>query len=66
MTPFLLSQRGVVTLGGPLDDGEEVLLVLAVPDEQSARIALQPDPWHAAGLVETVSVRRWTILLQNL
>ena len=59
------ARRGIVTLGGPLGDSAEVLLILAPPDQQSARAALQPDPWHVVGLTATVRMRRWTILLRR-
>ena len=56
--------RGTVVLGGPLDEGGEILLILAVRDEAEVHAALAPDPWIEAGLLETTAVRRWTIALE--
>lgn len=60
-----LAENGTILFGGPLDEGEQVLLVLAVPDEASVRTVLAPDPWNAAGLLEIVSVRQWSVLLEH-
>ena len=59
-----LAARGVVALGGPLED-DSVLLILRATDAVGARAALEPDPWHAMGLLEIVSVRRWMVLLAS-
>lgn len=60
-----LAERGVILLGGPLVDGQQLLLILAVADEAAAEAALAADPWRAAGLLELVSVRQWTIQLEH-
>lgn len=59
-----LAARGVVALGGPLEDDSRLLVVRA-PDAAGARAALEPDPWHVAGLLEIVNIRRWTVLLAS-
>jgi uncharacterized protein YciI len=59
-----LAARGVIVLGGPLDEGEKILLIVAATDAVAAEASLAPDPWHSAKLIETVAVRRWTILLE--
>jgi uncharacterized protein YciI len=59
-----LAARGVILLGGPLDEGQEILLVVAASDAATAEALLAPDPWLAANLLKTVSVRRWTVLLE--
>ncbi len=59
-----LAACGVIALGGPLED-DSVLLILRATDAAEARAALEPDPWHASGLLETVNVQRWTVLLAS-
>jgi uncharacterized protein YciI len=52
-----------VVLGGPLDDGEEILLIVDAPSEDAVRVRLAADPWTRAGLLEMGDVREWEILL---
>lgn len=59
-----LAADGIVQQGGPLDDGEEILLIVKATDAQQARAAFADDPWTKAGLLEIKRVRRWAILLQ--
>ena len=53
-----------VVLGGPLGDGKHVLHVVKVADEATVRARLAEDPWKNAGLLRTVSVDSWEILLR--
>jgi hypothetical protein len=42
-----------------------VLLVVDAPSEQTIHDRLAEDNWTAAGMLTTVSVERWTILLDG-
>lgn len=60
-----LAAEGFVVLGGPLGSGEEVLLVIDAPTEETARMRLAADPWSTAGLLEIASVEPWAVLLDG-
>ena len=60
-----LAAEGFVVLGGPIESGEEILLVIASSAADTARTRLDADPWSEAGLLETARVERWTILLDG-
>ncbi|HTX62362.1 MAG TPA: YciI family protein [Acidimicrobiales bacterium] len=57
-----LVARGFVQLGGPLEDGERVLLVVEAADEHEVRSVLADDPWTGNKLVVS-TIERWTIRL---
>lgn len=60
-----LADEGFIILGGPLGDGEEqFLFIIAAQSEQAITARLADDPWVAPGLLRTVSVQRWNILLR--
>lgn len=58
-----LAAQGLVVLGGPLGQGDEILLVMSAKSEQTARACLAADPWSVAGLLTVRRVLPWTILL---
>jgi uncharacterized protein YciI len=60
-----LVAEGFIVLGGPLADGERVLLAVRAPDEDTVRARLAADPWNQRGLLVTGSVDPWTILLDG-
>ena len=60
-----LVAEGFVVLGGPLGDGEEVLLMIHADSEAGLRARLAADPWTEAGLLEVARVEPWTILLDG-
>ncbi len=60
-----LAAEGFVVLGGPLGDGEDVLLVIHADSEASLRARLAADPWTEAGLLQVARVEPWTILLDG-
>jgi uncharacterized protein YciI len=60
-----LAAEGFVVLGGPLGTGEQVLLIIDAPTEETARARLAGDPWSAAGLLEIASVEPWSVLLDG-
>ena len=56
---------GFVILGGPLDDGEHVLLILEAADEREVADVLAGDPWRPMGILATESLQRWSIWLDS-
>jgi hypothetical protein len=58
-----LVAEGFVVLGGPVGDGERVLLAIEAADEQELRGRLVGDPWIAAGVLELALVKSWSIWL---
>ena len=59
-----LAREGFIKLGGPLEDGERVLLICKARDEDEVRERLAADPWPTQRL-SIASVHRWTILLEE-
>jgi len=60
-----LLDEGFVVLGGPIGDGERVMLVVEAADEEEVRRRLGPDPWAPMGVLEIGSVQLWTIWLDS-
>lgn len=60
-----LVASGFVKLGGPLDDGREILLLVYAEDEAEINARLDEDPWTPMGLLEIVNVKHWQILLSK-
>lgn len=60
-----LVEEGFIVLGGPLDDGENAMLVIATADETEARHRLDGDPWISMGMLHVETVRRWSIWLDG-
>jgi len=64
-----LFDEGSVVLAGPLGDGtpeHRVLLIFDADSESAINARLEDDPWTPMGMLETVSVERWTVLLGDL
>ena len=59
-----LAAEGFVVLGGPLGDGDTLLIVDAA-DEDTIAKRLANDPWSLTGLLEIASIQPWTILLDR-
>lgn len=58
-----LVDEGFIVLGGPLDDGEKVLLILTAENRQAIEARLADDPWTPMGVRRIAKVERWEILL---
>lgn len=58
-----LADEGFVLAGGPLGGGPDVLLVVEAEDEAAIRARLDPDPWVTLGLLRTLRIEPWEILL---
>ena len=58
-----LVEGGFVVLGGPIGDGERVMLIVEAADEREVEARFAPDPWLPAGILEIASIEPWTIWL---
>lgn len=56
---------GFVVMGGPLGDGQQVLLILEAADEQEVAAKLAADPWRPMGILAAKSLRRWDVWLDS-
>jgi uncharacterized protein YciI len=59
-------EEGFILLGGPLEDEREVLHVVVAPSAEAIHERLGEDNWTRNGMLETVSIEQWTILLDGL
>jgi uncharacterized protein YciI len=59
-----LVDQGFVVLGGPLADGQRVVLAMEAESEESLRKTLAGDPWSGTHLVVD-AVEPWTLRLDN-
>jgi uncharacterized protein len=60
-----LVAEGFVVLGGPIGDGEEVLLAVEAADEGEVADRLRDDPWAPTGQLRIGEIRPWTIWLDG-
>jgi uncharacterized protein len=60
-----LVEDGFVVMGGPLGDGERVLLVVRADDDGAVHRRLMGDPWSKRSLLITATIDPWTILLDG-
>lgn len=60
-----LVDDGFILLGGPIDDGEHALLIIAAVDEAEVRQRLADDPWSSMDMLSVGTVKRWTIWLDG-
>ena len=58
-----LVDDGFIVLGGPLDDGEKVLLIINAESKQAIEARLANDPWTPMGVRRIAKVEHWEILL---
>ena len=60
-----LTAEGIVILGGPVGegDGEDVLLVVDVENEEAIRSRLADDPW-ANDMLTIETVEPWSVWLR--
>jgi uncharacterized protein len=56
---------GFVIMGGPLSDGQHVLLILEAADEQEVAAAVAADPWRPMGILATKTLQRWDVWLDS-
>jgi uncharacterized protein YciI len=64
-----LAGEGFIVAGGPLgteDEARRVLHVVEAADAAAIEARMAADPWTAMGLLRTVSIEPWTVLLGTL
>ena len=59
-----LVEKGVVVLGGPLNE-KDVLLVVDAPTAEDAQARFADDPWVRNGMLAITTIHRWTVLLDG-
>jgi uncharacterized protein YciI len=61
-----LTAEGFILLGGPLGegDGDDAMLVVDAPDEETVVSRLADDCWKKSGTLVVKSIQRWTIFLE--
>jgi uncharacterized protein YciI len=60
-----LVEDGFILLGGPLEDGRDVLHAVSASSEEEVRERLARDNWARNGMLKVRSVELWTILLDG-
>lgn len=60
-----LVDEGFVILGGPIGNGEQVLLVVEAVDHDEIEARLSSDPWESMGLLRIGAIEPWTIWLDG-
>ena len=58
-------EDGFILLGGPVEGERDVLHVVDAPSVEEIHARLAEDNWTQNGMLETVTVERWTILLDG-
>jgi hypothetical protein len=61
-----LASDGVVLLGGPIGNGDDLLLIFDAPSEGDIRTILARDPWTLMSLLDVQRIESWTILLNSV
>ncbi len=64
-----LAEEGFIVAGGPLggeDHARRVMHVVLAPDADAVEARMAADPWTPMGMLRTVSVELWTVLLGSL
>lgn len=61
----VLVDDGFVILGGPIGDGERVLLVVEATDDREIEARLGKDPWVSTGVLQIGEIERWTVWLDG-
>jgi uncharacterized protein YciI len=60
-----LVAEGFILLGGPLAGDREVLHIVEAESEDAIHERLARDPWTPNGMLTTVRIERWTVLLDG-
>lgn len=64
-----LFAEGFVVMAGPLGEGapeHRVLLIFDADSETAVTARVEDDPWTATGVLSTVSIERWEVLVGGL
>lgn len=60
-----LVDEGFVILGGPIGDGERILLIVEASDQRAVQARLGEDPWAPMGVLRIGSIETWTLWLDG-
>ena len=60
-----LVDDGFIVLGGPLEDGRDVLHAISAPSKEVVRQRLAEDNWARNGMLTVKSIEAWTLLLDG-
>ena len=68
ITMRIEAKRDTFVLGGPLRNFSKhgAMLIVNAPNEQGLRRRLDADPWMRAGVLRTIDIHPWDILLGKL
>ena len=58
-----LVEEGFVVLGGPVGNGDEVLLIVRAGSDREIEARLAADPWLPMEILRIAKIERWEILL---
>ena len=61
-----LEAKGVARLGGPLEDGDDVLLIFRAKNSDEIERDLAADPWTRSGILTTARIARWNLRIGNV
>ena len=61
-----LLHDGFVVVGGPLEDGPDVLHIVRADSVEAIATRFAADPWEAMDLLRTVRIAPWTLRLGTL
>jgi len=59
----VLEGRGLARLAGPLECGEDVLLIFRAESRDAIERQLATDPWTQSGILSTIRIERWNLRL---
>jgi uncharacterized protein YciI len=61
-----LQAEGVIRLAGPLEGGDDVLLICRGASPEAVEARLAEDPWTGAGMLHTTRISPWNVLVGSL
>ena len=61
-----LEADGLVRLGGPLEEREDVLLIFHAESKGDIERRLADDPWTRWGILSTTRISRWELRIGNV
>ena len=61
-----LEADGFARLAGPLEDSEQVLIIVSAESPEQVETRLAADPWTRMGLLETVRIAPWKLRLGSV
>ena len=61
-----LEADGLVRLGGPLEEREDVLLIFHAESGEDIERRLDADPWTRSGILSTTRISRWELRIGSV